>query len=92
MYGWGATGSEPIEPDLLDGSSTTLCFDLKSSTDMMSSTSSDASLFEEFAVKDLAIGGVYGRGVCRMGNAYGADGRCGLEEMEKFELLLVERW
>lgn len=43
-------------------------------------------------VYDLAIGGVYGRGVWRIGCAYGAVGRCKTPEfVENCELLLVVR-
>ena|ERR1700760_3876289 len=80
-----------MEPERRDGSNAR-CRERKSSSDMMSSASSEASLFpDEFAVNERAIGGVYGRGVARIGYAYGAVGRCGPEETEKLELLLVER-
>jgi len=58
---------------------------------MMSNASSETSLLIMDVAYDIAIGGVYGRGVCLIGCAYGAVGRCRLEAVENCELLLVER-
>jgi hypothetical protein len=80
-------GVEDIDPDRREGSNA-LCLRRNSSSVMISSTSCSLPSIDEGV--DLDIGGVYGRGVWRIGGMYGTVGRR-LEEVENCEVFEVER-